>query len=395
MQTQASAVLEIDSRHPDRSRFSKVRYLVISDIHLGNQRNPAWRIVDNLLAFFDNFTDESQFTKLDIIFIDGDFFDKALWFSSDDVSVVMGFIVKLFDFCERHSIRLRYVEGTPSHDRRQFRNYIPLSRKYPLLDFKYIGDMCVEGFYDLGITCLYVPDEHEHGGEKSQDVIDKHLKSLGIDKVDICMVHSWFKYQVPEVASTSKYDEQFFLDRVHYFISNGHIHGPSTYDRIIGQGSFDRIAHNEEHPKGAVLIEITPEEQCWFFVENKNALPFVTLHIKATTTVDKALTEIDRIAKELPEYAWLRIKASESHPVMSSISQLQKQYQHIRLEKITEQEEAKKKQRLVDQTAFEAADYVAVNIDKTNIIRLTLEEMEASQMEHDFIWLEQHMARLL
>lgn len=371
-----------------------MRYLVLSDVHLGNPRNPAWRIINNLTEFFDGFSDESQFTNLDIIFIDGDFFDKGLWFFSDDINAINGWVLSLFEFCERHSIILRYIEGTSSHDRKQFRNFISLAERFSLLNFKYIEDMCVEAFYDFGITCLYVPDEHEHGGEKSQAVIKKHLDQLGLEKVDITIMHSWFKYQVPEVASASKYDEHFFLEITRYFISNGHIHGPSTFDRIFGQGSFDRIAHNEEHPKGAMLFEIRPDEQYPFFVQNKNALPFKTLHFK-NNDLEKALASIDKVVVDLPEYSWLRIKAKESHPVLSSLEVLSKKYGHVRFEKITEEDEAKKKQNLVDQKAFENLDYVAIVLDKDNIVEMTLKEVEASETSHDLVWLEQHLKRLL
>ena len=371
-----------------------MRYLVISDIHLGNQRNPAWRILKNMRTFFEDFSGDSQFAKLDILFIAGDFFDKALWFSNEDVGNILSFILDLFGFCETHGIRLRYLEGTPSHDRKQFKNFLPTVNLFKGLDFRYIEEMCVEGFYDLGITCLYVPDEHEGGGEKSQILIQEKLEELNLDKVDVSMVHSWFKYQVPEVSSSSKYDEEFFLKHTKYFVSNGHIHGPSTYDRILGQGSFDRVAHREEHAKGGILVEISPEDSYFFFVENKDALPFRTVHIK-TKDLDKALEQIDKVAVSLPEYSWIRIKAKESHPVLASIDQLSRQYTHIRFEKITEEEEIQKSQQLVNQKAFESVDYKAVHIDKDNIVNLILSEMQNHQMDHDFDLLETHLKGLM
>lgn len=321
---------------------------------------------------------------MDIIFIAGDFFDKALWFSGEDIPAIFTFLLKLFDFCERNNIALRYLEGTPSHDRKQFRSFVPMASKFPNLDFKYIEEMCVEAFYDLGITCLYVPDEHEGGGEKSQKLIDLKFQELGIEKVSIAMVHSWFKYQVPEVSSATKYDEKFFLDRVIYYTSNGHIHGPSTFDRIVGQGSFDRVAHNEEHAKGGVLFEITAEDAYFFFVENKLALPFRTLHIKSPD-LDKAVEQIDKLACSLPEFSWLRIKAKETHPVLASLEHLSKQYPMVRFEKITEEEDKKKNQRhLVDQTEFENVDYKFPEITKINIVSMVLVEMERQQLNtHD------------
>ena len=387
-------VLTALSRPVDTSNLTKVRYLVISDVHLGNQRNPAWRIIKNLRTYFGDFSESSQFIKLDILFIAGDFFDKALWFSNEDVSNILSFILDLFGFCERYGIRLRYLEGTPSHDRKQFKNFLPTVKLFPLLNFKYIEEMCVEGFYDLNMTCLYVPDEHAGGGDKSQVLIAAKLEELGLKEVSISMVHSWFKYQVPEVSSSTKYDEAFFLGITKYYVSNGHIHGPSTYDRIIGQGSFDRVAHREEHAKGGILIELSPDDSYFFFIENKEALPFKTLHIK-TKDLDKALEIIDKTTLELPEGSWLRIKAKETHPVLASIDQLGRQYTHVRFEKITEEEEVQKTKQLIDQQAFDTVDYKAVHIDKSNIVNLILDAMHRNEMDHDFNLLENHLKGLL
>lgn len=363
--------------------FTKFRYLVISDVHLGNQRNPLWRMIANLRAYFGDFKDVSQFATLDVLFIAGDLFDKALWFTNDDLNLIFAFFLDLFDFCERHGIAFRYLEGTPSHDRKQFRNIVPLASKFPALDFRYIEEMCVEAFYDHGITCLYVPDEHAGGGEKSQALIKTKLDELGIEKVSIGMVHSWFKYQVPEVSSSSKYDEEFFLSIVEYFVSNGHIHGPSTFDRIVGQGSFDRVAHNEEHAKGGVLFEINDKDAYFFFLENKNALPFRTVHVK-TTDMEKAVEQIDKVASKLPEMSWLRIKAKEINPVLHSLDALGKQYPLIRFEKITEEEEARTQRKtLVDDTAFQSIDYKNVELVQENIVGSIMEEMDKRQFLYE------------
>lgn len=380
-----SEVLQAPCKIKLELRPDGVRYLVFSDVHLGNQRNPAWRIINNLRAYFDDFSDTSQFAKLDLIVIAGDLFDKALWLGNEDLGAIVTFLLNLFDFCERNKIALRYLEGTFSHDRKQFRNLLPMASKFPALDFKYIDEMCVEAFYDLGITCLYVPDEHAGGGAASQALIAKELERLEIEKVSISMVHSWFNYHLPDIPSKTKYDEKFFLDRTIYYVSNAHIHTPSTFDRLINQGSFDRIAHNEEHAKGGVLFELRPESQYFFFIENKLALPFKTLHIKTNDMV-KALGMIDKVAKDLPEYSWLRIKAKETNPILTSlVEHLSKTYHHVRFEKITEEEEDKKNRRqLVDQQSFDNIDYVSPELNKGNIVDSIIQEMKERELDnHD------------
>lgn len=383
---------------PDLSKFTGVRYLVISDVHLGNARNPAWRIILNMREYFCHFEEEAfvaKFGRLDILFIDGDFFDKSLFFSSDDIVAITSFVVDLFAFAERIQMRVRYIEGTPSHDRNQFRNFVPVARNFANLDFRYVEEMGVEYFSDLGITCLYVPDEHAGGGEKSQALIDQLLKDLKIDKVSIAMVHSWYKYQVPEVSSSTKYDEQFFLDRVIYYISNGHIHIPSTFERIVNQGSFDRVAHGEEHPKGAVLFDIKPDVQYFFPIENKNALPFRTLHFK-NKDLDGALEQIDKVAPELPEYSWIRLKAKEMHPILGSLDLLNQKYPHVRFEKITEEEESRSLKQLVDQQTFDNVSYEAPRLDPTTIVDQIMQAMMDNKFtNHDLPRLRSHLEGLV
>lgn len=348
----------------------ELKYLVISDIHLGNHRNPTLRILRNLEDYL--LLDSKPTYNLDIIFIAGDFFDKALQFSQEDIFYINRFILKLFDYCEKYRIKLRYLEGTPSHDRNQFRNFSPFLPRFPQLDYRYIETMCIEVFEDLGITCLYVPDEHEHGGESSQRVIDRYFQDNHIEKVDITIMHSWFKYQVPEVASKTKYDEAFFLDRTRYFINNGHIHTPSTYERIVGQGSFDRMAHNEEHPKGGTLMTISPEGMHYLFIENKQALPFITLTLKSKD-IDVCLKYIDKKVKDLDELAWVRIKAEEGHPFLQSLEVLKEKYPYLRFEKKALDSI---QERLVNENAFMTLDYKPIELHKGNIVSMILSRVE-------------------
>ena len=383
--------------------FKQVRYLVFSDVHLGNARNPTWRILENLRDYFCQFKQDSfedKFGKLDLIFIGGDFFDKGLLFSSDEIVSITSFVCDLFLFCEQQRIRLRYLKGTDSHERNQFKNFVPVALRFKYLDFRYVEDMEVEFFNDLGISCLYVPDEHAGGGEKSQNLIEEKFKELQIEKVSIAMVHSWFKYQVPEVASTSKYDEKFFLDRVEYYISNGHIHAPSTFDRLVTQGSFDRIAHNEEHKKGAFVFDISPYNQLFFFVENKNALPFITVTLKDQKNdkhIDKELASIEKLASSLPEYSWIRLRGKESHPLLSSLTVLNSKYPHVRFEKITIEEEERVNQQLVNQKDFEDINYEAPRLDRDNIVSVLVEEIKVrrqGKINYDPHFLRNHLERL-
>ena len=101
------------------------------------------------------------------------------------------------------------------------------------------------------------------------------------EEVDIAIMHGQFHYQFPRIKLDSSHDEQEYLNMVKHYIHIGHIHTHSSYDRIIAQGSFDRIAHGEEENKGCVVAKIDTtnrENDEWMFLVNDKAMRFITLN---------------------------------------------------------------------------------------------------------------------
>lgn len=354
----------------------RVSYLVLSDIHFGNRRNPATDMLQRLRTFFDDFSPSGKFVTLDVLFIAGDLFDAALWLSNEEVTHIFLFMRELMHWCETHGIRLRILEGTPSHDRGQSRNMVPLAKTFKHLNFAYINTMCVEGFYDLNMTCLYVNDEYAGSAKKAQELIQAELDSLGIDKVTIAIMHGMFKYQLPEISSDRfKYDESFFLQRVKAFINIGHVHVFTTYERIIAQGSTDRISHGEEKPKGGTLQILDPEgENLFFFIENKLACKFITLHIKQKD-LDKAIQMVESKAASLPAFSYLRIKASKGHAIFNVLDQIKKKFTMLFFDRLTEEEELER-QTLLDTHDLLNVSYVPIHITRENISDMILDEIK-------------------
>ncbi len=374
----------------------KIKYLVLSDIHLGHKRNTTREIIHNLFLYFDNFSPDSPLKDLDIVFIAGDLFDQAIWFNNEDVVRIILFVRKLMSWCEYFNIKLRILEGTPSHDRSQTRNFVPIAKGFQKLDFRYIETLCIEAFYDLGITCLYIPDEFAGSAEEAQRLFQEELNKVNLEKVDIAILHGMFKYQVPEIGSDRfKFDEQFFLDRVKSFINIGHVHIHSVYERILCQGSFDRLTHGEEGPKGAMLMELHPHGNSFYFVENKTAKKFKTCHIK-TPDIDKAVAQVRKMADSLPDESYLRIKATKSHPVFNVFDRIAKEYLMLSFSKITE-EEANERQQLLDAQELLNIDYTPVQIHKDNIVEMIIAEVKNRNdfSSHALFNLENHLKDLI
>lgn len=87
---------------------------------------------------------------------------KALLTYSIEYMLSMEWLFQLVKFCSVNNIKLRLLEGTPSHDNRQGKIMPKLLKDWNLnIDFKYIQDIEIE--YDLvnNIHILYVPDRND------------------------------------------------------------------------------------------------------------------------------------------------------------------------------------------------------------------------------------------
>ena len=348
-----------------------IKCISISDVHLGNKRNTATEIISNLNAFFNDY---KPIDDLDILFIAGDLFDTFLQLATPDSAEITIWMNRLVMWCARNNIRLRVLEGTPSHDWRQSRLFeTVISVNGVRLDFKYVDTLYIEHIEDLGIDVLYVPDEWSPSTDKTLEQVRGLLASNGINKVDLAIMHGQFGYQLPSAAMKApRHDENAYLNLVRHFISIGHVHVHSVYGRILAQGSFDRLSHNEESPKGGIEFTIHSDgSREFFFIENKRAKIFKTVTCK-DKDIDVALRYIDKQTKSLPIDSHVRIRASKMHPIMSGVDELKNRYPHFVITKIAIEEEVEETELALEEVI---EHYSAIAIDKMNITDLLLAEI--------------------
>ena len=252
---------------------SKISYLVISDIHLGHGRIKTEYIVNNLLTLFKE--KHNVIKKLDIIFLAGDVYDKLLASSSKEFAIANEWLSMLALYCQKHNIKLRMLEGTPSHDWKQVSLFSTTLKALNIdVEYKYIDHLTIEYMEDLGIYILYIPDEWNSDSKDTIAEVRELMGKMGLAKVDIAIMHGQFKYQLPMIELPSTHVESDYLDIVKYYINIGHIHTSSVYGRIVAQGSFDRLAHNEEEDKGCMVMSIYHTGDMNFtFLKNKGAYP--------------------------------------------------------------------------------------------------------------------------
>lgn len=385
--TRAVILKKKPNMQPNLSRLKKrIKYIVLSDIHLGHRKTTTSEIVANLAEFFDNYKSRSD---LDIIFIAGDLFDRLLDFTTDDMTEAMLWMSRFMGFCARNNIKLRVLEGTPSHDWKQSSlfNTVLKVRDIPM-DFKYVDSLSIEHMEDLGLSVLYMPDEWDVSTDKIyDDVLELMLKDQ-IQQVDIGIFHGMFAYQAPPMATKiSKHDESRYLSIVRYFINIGHVHTFSVFDRIIAQGSFDRLGHGQEEPKGGVEVVIDPYgENSFTFLENRFAKLYKTLVLK-NGTIEFAIKQIEQFIKGFCPGSHVRLKGPKDHPAMVAYDELRKRFPDIQMSKLTLEEEKEiEHHQQFDDVAAGSSVYQAIAITPDNLKSLLTSEIKPKYTFSDAQW---------
>jgi DNA repair exonuclease SbcCD nuclease subunit len=304
---------------------SELNVAVVSDIHLGNKRNETEHIVGNLYSELPN---DVQMAGLDILFLAGDVFDTLLNYPDNVITSIDTWITDLLRSCHKHSVKLRVLEGTPSHDRNQSQRFEIMNKLARIgADLKYIKDLSIEYFPEYDINVLYVPDEWNDSAQKTYDEVQALLENKCLQQVDFAVMHGQFEYQMPaHIRSTATHSSDAYSELVKYLIFIGHIHTHSRYGKIVAQGSFDRMAQGEEEPKGYVMARLFKDGNYELkFVENKGARRFVTIDCTGLG-LDATINRINERACLLPNKSFIRIKGDKDNALFTNMDQLVQMY---------------------------------------------------------------------
>jgi len=286
--------------------MTSLTYLVTSDIHLGHKRTPTKHIISS----FKSYILSSANKNIQILFISGDLFDRLLDLNSIEVHEIIHFFNYLLSYCYENSIQLRILEGTPSHDWNQSYILVKLNDiRENKCDLRYFKHLDIEHNTKHDKYILYIPDEWVNDHIELEKQIQKKLIENNISSVDIAVLHGQFEYQLRGHRTAFFFQENYFLSLVKEYIHIGHYHSFSRYDRIVANGSLERLSFNEEEPKGYVKITNGHLE----FIENKNAYIYKTLQITPGTT----LTKLDAQVLKYPKESYIRLFISPKSPFIN------------------------------------------------------------------------------
>lgn len=366
-----------------------IKYLVLSDIHLGHPRNKTFEILRNLKTFFLEY--HKEITECDMIFLAGDVFDRLLTTKSLEYKEIMGWLSNLLVFCYQNKIKLRILYGTPSHDCDQIQAFAEIAKTLePRADFKYINTLDIELVNDLGISILYVPDEWRHDAKDTYKEVKTLLKSKGLSQVDLAIMHGCFRYQLPIVKDMDfTHNETEYLDIVKYYITIGHIHTASTYERILAPGSFDRLAHNEEENKGGIICTIDNLGNMKFkFLKNNYSKIFKTFNYTGKTE-EEILKLLKRDLKGVTKDSYIRLEIDNNSKIIKSVKELANQYPDINIKIKTDTEASKSISSIsiLDKIKIETIEITPSNIEDLMLqnLNLTPKELEIFKEEMKLI----------
>lgn len=371
--------------------MAKLKSIIISDIHFGSSKNKTENIVKNLLKYI--YINSRVLKNVDLFVIAGDVYHSLLSVASMDNVLAIECLTKICMFCKLHNIRLRILEGTPSHDNKQCKVLYTILEELKIdVDFRYIENIEIEYIKELDANILYIPDEVHHNAEDTLKEVKELMTSMNLDKVDLAIMHGAFKYQLPMVDLKSSHDESEYLSLVRHYIMIGHIHTSSVYKRILAQGSFDRLAHNEEEAKGGFYIEIDNDRRSYVFIENKDAKIFKTIEIDTEDIMD-GIELIGNVLKDIVEDSHIRLAIKTGNPLLKSVHDIIKRFPlyHFIIKTIKEEKHLEVK---VDNVLSNGI-IDSIHITKDNITSLIMNEISLKDITVDINLINEELSNII
>lgn len=364
-----------------------------SDLHLGHVKNPPEEMVARLKKAFPR---DAETAKLDVIVLAGDVYDHLLNLPQGSVSIIDEWIIYMLRLCKAMDIQLWVLRGTPSHDRDQSARFEWLNKVFDIgCDLLYVDTLRIVWMPKFGIHVLFVPDEWNDSAEKTLEEVHALMRQQGISKVDYAIMHGQFEYQLPPVVKAQKHSSEEYLKIVDKLIFIGHVHLFSRHERIIAQGSFDRIAHGEESPKGHVRAVVRDRDDFEiYFVETEDAKLFKTVDCRGLGFEDSHEKVLEQV-QHLPDGSHVRVLANRGNPILQSISTYEKKMPHFFWTGLGKDEDEK---TLLEQTELlqSKQDYVPIEITRDNVQKLLAEALHAADLEpHIFQLAERKLAELV
>lgn len=266
----------------------KYNILSIADIHWGVM-NPSVQF-DNLEEFIIFI---ELFKNIDLVIIDGDYYDSKLLLNSDSAVFSTYWMHKLITACEQNGVKkIRIIKGTKEHDNEQLDTFKGFEKEDGY--FKIFNINTVEETLP-GLKCIYCPDENIN----HKDYVNINIDNI-LEYADIGFFHGSFDIVLPDIVvqlseessiNNLIFEYKFWSKFIKGPLIAGHWHNGQEIDSLIYLGSYDRWAFGEPEPKGFGFIQFDTETNRYFYkkIINNNAKQYITYNID--TSIMKDLEE--------------------------------------------------------------------------------------------------------
>ena len=240
--------------------MEKIRSIHISDIHFGKKDDT--RLYKELKKnFLDELIELEKEKHIDLIFIQGDLFERTLNMKELASNYVLNFIKDLCKFSFDNNCYLRIIKGTKSHDLNQLSILEHLEILY-YENFKIINSLNVEELIinNQTIKILYIPEEYptniqEYYYDNYLNSIEKYDYIIGHGMIDIVKFNS--KEQEDEVIRHGPvFKSKSLIENCKGVICFGHVHDFQEYkNKIFYTGSFSRFSFADQEDKGFMIFD--------------------------------------------------------------------------------------------------------------------------------------------
>lgn len=292
-----------------------VRHAHIADIHFGAM-NPAYQY--NILK--EQFLGYLIKNPVDIVFVNGDLFDRNFLAGSMPVYYAMLFIKDLASYCINYNCSLVLLQGTASHDNKQLQLFYNL-KNTPGLDLHIVTSIQTLLIKNLYIGCI--PELY--------NLTEMDYRYILNAPTDLTIMHGTLKELAPfntEVGlngRTPVFTLNNFINTT--LVMSGHIHRPSEIANFQYCGSPYTWKFGEEYDKGFFIVTQVPCMKSYSkeFIKI-NSIDYKTIRID--NIIDKQPNEIRDYINSLDDgVSVYRIKADNvTNKLLSSINILKDYY---------------------------------------------------------------------
>lgn len=347
-------------------------YISLGDVHLGHRQTSATHIIRNL----NRMIQDDLLKTLDAIFITGDLFDRQLNNGDEDVHAINRWITFLMFKCAAYDVHIFIVEGTPSHDRMQSQFFVEqkVNANIPV-NLHYAKELEIVYNERFDAHILFVPDKWHPSTAVTLSQVKDLMAAKGLEQVDFAIMHGAFSYQLPSIVEEPTHDEEEYRKLVRHQILIGHVHIQTISEKIYAAGSFDRICHNDEIPKGMFHFNVRQDGTFEAtFIENHWAKRYVTWDVHGLDTKELNQAVKQRI-EDLPRGSSIRLRCDPGDVANGDIDSFRKEYPSQDWQITVEKATTKKNTVMESIRNFDMSEFVPLTED--NLLEMLLYELES------------------